>query len=100
MTPISVHRAVSCPDGTTVSVQGIVVRASDGTTMLCDAVAEFEPAKCAGDTLVLSWDDSTDAPPQPETQRGYVGTVNDGAMSVTWPPPFVDDFPQVVVSRP
>ena len=34
--PISVHRALSCPDGTAVAVWGIVTRGADGSTMLCD----------------------------------------------------------------
>jgi uncharacterized protein YdeI (BOF family) len=34
--PISVHRALSCPDGTEVAVWGIVTRGADGSTMLCD----------------------------------------------------------------
>jgi hypothetical protein len=34
--PISVHRALSCPDGTEVAVWGIVKRSGDGSTMLCD----------------------------------------------------------------
>ena len=34
--PISVHRALSCPDGTEVAVWGIVRRSGDGSTMLCD----------------------------------------------------------------
>jgi hypothetical protein len=34
--PISVHRALSCPDGTEVAVWGIVTQSADGSTMLCD----------------------------------------------------------------
>ena len=34
--PISVHRALSCPDGTEVAVWGIVTHSADGSTMLCD----------------------------------------------------------------
>ena len=35
--PISVHRAVNCPDGTPVTVSGVVIAQPDGARLLCDS---------------------------------------------------------------
>ena len=40
-TPISVHRALSCPDGTKVWVRGIVRATADGTELCDPAPDEF-----------------------------------------------------------
>ena len=73
--PVSVHRALSCPDGTSVSVQGIATTGEDGSVMLCDpAPAEF----------CLTIDGGTAMPaggPSGATV-GYTGTVSNGVLSV------------------
>ncbi|HEY7625575.1 MAG TPA: hypothetical protein VH761_00855 [Ilumatobacteraceae bacterium] len=45
--PISVHRAVSCPDGTKVTVQGILIHDANGLAVLCD-VASASRDRCIG----------------------------------------------------
>lgn len=50
--PISVHRAVNCPDGTLVTVQGILVHDAHRATTLCDVVTATGD-RCVGDGLSL-----------------------------------------------
>jgi hypothetical protein len=50
--PISVHRAVNCPDGTLVTVQGILVHDAHRATTLCDVVTATGD-RCVGDELSL-----------------------------------------------
>ena len=75
--PISVHRALSCPDGTTVSVRGIVTRGADGSTMLCDAVPGDVCLKVDGAHVVLGLDSGTVT---------YTGTVAKGVLNASRSP--------------
>ena len=43
--PISVHRALNCPDGTMVSVSGIIIGSSGGSVLLCDTPADDSAKK-------------------------------------------------------
>ncbi len=67
--PISVHRALSCPDGTSVAVKGIVTRGSDGSTLLCDAVPGNDCLKIDGGDVVTGPSGGT---------VWYTGTVTQG----------------------
>jgi hypothetical protein len=46
--PITVSRALTCPDGTAVSVTGTLVTAADGTMMLCGSVPAADATACEG----------------------------------------------------
>jgi hypothetical protein len=74
--PISVHRALNCPDGTMVSVTGIVVHGSDGSVLLCD-----RPAK----DFCLSIDDGS-AAGATGAPIDYTGTVSKGVLTVATTP--------------
>lgn len=50
--PISVHRAVNCPEGTPVTVQGVLIHAADGSAKLCDVVNPTHD-QCVGDGLTV-----------------------------------------------
>lgn len=80
--PISVHRAVNCPSGTEVSVQGILVRTADGSIVLCDAVSPSTANACQGDGLTVSGASQSPAPkPVGTTKVVYTGTVSGGVLS-------------------
>lgn len=69
-TPISVHRALSCPDGTKVWVRGILRASADGTELCDPAPDEF----CV--TL------ETGGLPVNGTAVALSGTVSGGVLSV------------------
>lgn len=85
--PISVHRALSCPDGTMVSVSGIVTRGADGSTLLCDS---------APDDFCLTINGGSARGASAGT-IGYTGTVSKGVLTVTSTPE-VGPVGSVVVS--
>ena len=73
--PVSVHRALSCPDGTSVSVQGIVTTGEDGSVMLCDPAPNEFCLTVDGATVM-----PTDGPSGATV--GYTGTMSNGVLSV------------------
>ncbi|MGZ4671573.1 MAG: hypothetical protein ACXVH5_04015 [Ilumatobacteraceae bacterium] len=77
--PISVHRALTCPDGTSVAVKGITTRGADGSSMLCDAVPDTDCLKIDGADVVAAPSGGT---------VWYIGTVSKGVLTTdrTVPP--------------
>lgn len=49
--PISVGRALTCPDGTAVEVTGQFIRDQDGVAWLCDQIAGSDTRPCTGQGL-------------------------------------------------
>ena len=72
--PISVHRALSCPDGTTVAVWGIVKRGADGSTMLCDDATGTSCMKIDGGAAI-------DGPGSLGGKVFFTGTVSKGVLT-------------------
>lgn len=72
--PISVHRALSCPDGTTVAVWGILTRSADGSTMLCD---DANGASC----LKIDRGVAIDSPGSLGGKVFFTGTVSQGVLT-------------------
>jgi len=54
--PISVSRALGCPDGTRVDVSGAFVRDGNGVAWLCDQLAGSEQRPCVGQGLQIIGD--------------------------------------------
>ncbi len=79
--PISVHRALSCPDGTAVSVRGIIIGASGGSVQLCDSAAGGDDCLTI-DAGVLPIDDNRTS----VTPIDYTGTVSQGVLTVAGGP--------------
>jgi hypothetical protein len=78
--PISVHRALGCPDGTSVSVRGIIVGAAGGAVLLCDTGAGGDNCLTIdGGVLPVDGDGS------PGAAIDYTGTVSKGVLTVTSP---------------
>jgi hypothetical protein len=92
--PISVHRALSCPDGTQVSVRGIVIGAGGGRVLLCDQ------GPGSHDCLTIERGVMPNvAGGPPGTPTDYTGTVSKGVLSVgAAPPVLAGNVPSVVVS--
>jgi hypothetical protein len=84
-TPISIHRALSCPDGTSVSVRGIIIGGSGGSVLLCDSAAGGDDCLTI-DRGVLPIDDNRTA----VDQIFYTGTVSKGVLTVNSPPALED----------
>jgi hypothetical protein len=91
MRPISVHRALSCPDGTHVSVRGVVIGAGGGPVLLCDQ------GPGSHDCLTIERGVLPVIPSQSSNPMDYTGTVSKGVLSVG-PTPLVDNGGPVVVS--
>jgi hypothetical protein len=72
--PISVHRALSCPDGTAVAVWGIVKRNADGSTMLCDDATGDACLKIDGSVAI-------DSPDSIGGKVFFTGTVSKGVLT-------------------
>lgn len=72
--PISVHRALSCPDGTAVAVWGIVTRSADGSTMLCDDGTGTNCLKVDGGAVIAS-------PGSVGGKVFFTGTVSKGVLT-------------------
>jgi hypothetical protein len=89
--PITVHRAVNCPDGTAVSVQGIVIRGADGSTQLCDEVSAGPHTTCLGDVLIIRGNGQS-----PGGFVGYTGTISNGVLTIDQGPPFPEMTPLVI----
>ncbi len=70
--PISVHRALTCPDGTSVAVKGTTTHSADGSTMLCDAVPSTDCLKLDGADVVAAPSGGT---------VWYTGTVSKGVLT-------------------
>ena len=70
--PISVHRALSCPDGTSVAVKGITKHGADGSTMVCDSVPGNDCLKIDGAGVVAAPSGGT---------VWYIGTVSKGVLT-------------------
>lgn len=77
MRPISPARALGCPDGTPVWVEGIVVDVGDGVSVLCDADVADDPEACAAEGLVVG------AGLQPGDSGAFMGTVSNGVLGPT-----------------
>lgn len=75
---ITVSRALSCPDGTEVWVDGVLVVTGDGM-FLCDRMSGNEGAPCDGATLELVGGAGRDR------NGGYSGVVQDGRLLVAGP---------------
>ena len=95
--PISVHRALSCPDGTSVSVRGIIIGASGGSVQLCDSSAGGDDCLTI-DAGVLPIDDNRTS----VTAIDYTGTVSKGVLTVTRVPEGgpVGSVPLSPINRP
>jgi hypothetical protein len=93
--PINVHRAVNCPDGTPVSVQGIVIRGADGSTRLCDEVSAGPHTTCLGDVLIIRGNGQS-----PGGFVGYTGTISNGVLTIDQGPPFPEIMPPLVNAVP
>jgi hypothetical protein len=89
--PITVHRAVNCPDGTAVSVQGIVIRGADGSTQLCDEVSAGPHTTCLGDVLIIRGNSQSAG-----GLAGYTGTVANGVLTIDQGPPLPEIMPPLV----
>jgi hypothetical protein len=85
--PISVARALTCPDGTTVDVQGTLILDQEGVAWLCAQIAESETPPCVGEGLqVIGAPNPGDiSPPRP-----YYTGRKQGNSLILGPVPIVD----------
>jgi hypothetical protein len=83
-TPISVGRALTCPDGTRVWVDGALLIDADGTRSICDEVAATSPASCADNGLRIIGPGLT-SPPLIGVKSGSTLTLQPEPFSVTLP---------------
>ena len=75
MRPISVARALTCPDHTSVWVEGTVVHTADDGQYLCDAVGAAGIRPCAGAGVELTGTSPTGS----TTVRGV---ISNGVLTV------------------
>jgi hypothetical protein len=83
-TPISVGRALTCPDGTRVWVDGVLIIDADGTRSICDEEAATSPASCADNGLRIIGPGLT-SPPLIGVKSGSTLTLQPEPFSVTIP---------------
>ena len=81
MRPISPARALDCPDGTHVWVEGVVVEVSDGISVLCDPSDAGDPEACSAAGLLV-----------PHLQPGVSGAFSGVVSNRTLGPASADGF--------
>jgi hypothetical protein len=72
--PISVHRAIHCPDGTAVTVSGVLVDGPGATQLLCDS------ALVSDWCLTVDGITPADFPPAVSGEVVLIGTVSGGHL--------------------
>lgn len=83
-TPISVGRALTCPDGTRVWVDGVLMIDADGTRLICDEEAATSHAACADNGLQIIGPGLT-SPPLIGVKSGATLSLQPEPFSVTLP---------------
>ena len=86
-TSISVGRALTCPDGTSVWVRGVVMTKADGTRWICDEDASSSANECAEKGLQVIGGDGFPAGTQ------LIGIKSGATLNVQ---PRLDTFPSFV----
>ena len=84
-TPISVSRALTCPDGTRVWVRGVLMTKVDGTRWICDDDAAASASECADKGLQVIGGDAQTGVPLSGVKSGRILRLQDELTVRTLP---------------